>query len=198
MIDRDLKKHTREFQTALAANKYEVTEGGIFFPAAHALAYGEYTHSVNGQDEQVDKNLITAQGLEYLLSVGLKGGTAVTAWYLALFSNNYTPVSGITASAFVTSAGEITSATEGYSESTRPEWVAGSISSIMVDNLSSKASFTIVTATELIIRGAGMLSSNVKGSTTGTLMSASKFSNARTQYNGDVFELGYRVRLQAA
>jgi hypothetical protein len=197
MLDKDLQRHAPEFHAHLAAHRYECTDEGIYFPRAKALAIGEYVHDVNGQDERTDHNLLPTEGLNHLLGVALSGVAPKTAWYLALFSGAYTPVAGVTAATFPSAATEITSATEGYSESTRRVWTPGTVATGQVDNVAVKAAFTIATATSLTIRGAALLSDSVKGATTGVLMSLSRFSADRVQYAGDVFNLGYRVRLQA-
>lgn len=195
MLTRDLIKHAREFKRRLSRHQYEVTDAGILFPAAHVVAHGEYFHSSNGQDERVDHNLLPTAGLNHLLSIGLAAGTQITAWYLALFSGAYTVVSGLTAANFTANATELTSNTEGYSETTRQVWTPGAVASGAVDNTASKAAFTIATATSVTIRGAALMSSSVKGGTTGTLISASRFTADRIQYAADVFSLGYRVTL---
>ena len=67
-----------------------------------------------------------------------------------------------------------------------------------IDNLTGgKAQFTIVTASQLVVRGAALASDQLKGSTNGVLASASRFAVDRTLLNGDNFELGYRVTLNA-
>jgi hypothetical protein len=195
MLDKELVKHAGEFRNALRTYRYERTENGIFFPDQKVKAVGQYVHSVNGEDERVDDNLVVDEGLVYFLSVGLKSGSQITAWYLSLYSGNYTPVAGLTAASYPADATEITSGSEGYSESVRQTWTGGTIASNMVDNYSSKAAFTIATASSVVVRGAAMGSVSTKGCTTGTLLSASKFAASRTVYDGDTFELGYRVIL---
>ncbi len=193
MIDRDLQKHAREFKGALDNHAYEVTDAGIYFPAAKALAAGQYFHSVNGEDERVDDNLITTEGLNHILMVALSSTAKLNSFYLALFSGAYTPVAGLTAATFTATATEITASSPGYTQATRPQWTPAAASAGAINNLASKAVFTI--GGTLTIRGAALLSSNVKGGTTGVLISASRFGADRTQYDGDSFELGYRATL---
>ena len=67
-----------------------------------------------------------------------------------------------------------------------------------MDNLvGGRAQFTIVTASQLVVRGAALLSDQLKGSTQGLLASASRFTRERTLLDGDTFDLGYRVTLNA-
>ena len=198
-IDRDLKKHSREFATALRNHQYEVTdEGGVLFPKQGAIVSGVYTHNINGSDERVDSNIVVTEGMNHILDVVLHGTTAVATWYFGLFSANVTPVSTWTAANFTANATEITSNTEGYSETTRQAFVEAAASAGSINNTASKAAFTIATATSITVWGAGLLSSNVKGGTTGTLMSAAKFSAARTLYDTDVFNLGYTLSLTSS
>ena len=194
-IDRDLLKHSREFAAALRNHQYEVSDAGIHFPKQKVTASGLYTHSVNGADEREDANIVVTEGLTHMLGVVLGDLTALPDWYFGLFSANVTPVNTWTAANFTANATEIVSNTEGYSETVRQTFVEAAAAAGSINNTASKAAFTIATATSITVWGAGLLSSNVKGGTTGTLMSAAKFSAARTLYNTDVFNLGYTLQL---
>lgn len=195
MIDRDLQKHAREFKGYLDNNQYDVSDEGILFPKAHVSIQGEYFASSPGYADSVEKNLVTTEGLNHLLMVALKDTAKLNTFYLALFSGAYTPVAGLTAATFTGAATEITSGTEGYSEAVRQTWVPAAASGGVMDNYASKANFTIATASSVTVRGAALLSSNVKGGVTGVLISASRFAQDRTQYDTDVFTLGYRVSI---
>lgn len=191
----DLKKHAAEFLTYLRNFKYERTEEGLYFPTAKATAKGMYFHDVNGLDPQCDHNLLPDEGLTYLLATGLGNGTKITSWYLALFGGSTTVAANWTGANFAANASEITSSSEGYSEANRQIFTPGTATANTIDNLSSKAAFTIVTSSQLNVTGAGLLSNNVKGSTSGTLISATRFTSTRVLSNTDVFNLGYRVQL---
>lgn len=195
MLDSDLQKHAGEFGRYLRNNQFELTGDGIAFPKAMAIAQGGYLHDVNGLDEQFDPNLLPDEGLVYLLSVGLNNGAKLAAWYLSIYSGNYTPLAGLTAASYPATAAEITSNTEGYTEATRPVWTPTAPTTPLIDNLANKAAFTIATASSLTVNGAALLSEATKGAVTGKLISATKFSTARTLYNTDVFNLAYRVTL---
>lgn len=195
---KDIKKHACEILGNLSAGRFEQTDEGIYFPSMRALARGEYVHDVNGQDERIDKNLVTDQGLTYLLGAGLGADAKITTWYLALFGGAVNPAANWTAANFAATASEITSGTEGYAELTRPLFTPGAAAANAIDNVATKAAFTIVTAGQLNVTGAGLLSDNAKGSTAGKLVSATRFASARTLSNTDVFNLGYRVQLAAA
>lgn len=203
MIDQALLRHAAEFTEAIDKKEYDVTETGFYVPAtkANIQVAGEYTHFApqDGLGWQTDRNIVVNEGLLDVLSVYLKSGTQKTAWYLSLFGTNYTPVAALTAATYPATAGEITSGSEGYSESVRQTWTGGTPASNLVDNTASMAVFTIVTATSLVVYGAGMHSVSTKGGTTGVLLSASKFtSGARTLYNGDAFNLSWRLTLSSS
>lgn len=196
MLDRDLQKHAAEFGRMLRNHQYEFTDDGdILFARAAAIAQGGYVHDVNGLDERFDKNLLPDEGLIYLLSVGLNNGSKLATWYLSLYAANYTPLAGLTAASYPATASEITSNSEGYTESTRQVWTPTAPTTPLIDNLANKAAFTIATASSLAVNGAALLSEATKGAVTGKLASATKFAATRTLYNTDVFNLAYRVQL---
>lgn len=196
MIDRDLQKHAREFKGYLDTHQYDVTDEGIFFPKAGALASGEYFYDSNGANPESTANLLPTQGLNYMLETSLRNGVQYTQWYLAIFSGAYNPVASVSAATFASAATEITSASEGYTEATRRPWTSAAASGGVTDNVADRAAFTIASANEVVIRGAALLSDPVKGGTNGVLMSIARFTNARTESSGNVFNLGYRVRLR--
>ena len=197
MIDKDLQKHAREFKGYLDTHQYDVTDEGIFFPKAGALASGEYFFDTNdGERPGSAKNMLPTQALNYLLEAGLRNGVRHTQWYLAIFSGAYTPVASVDAATFASAATEITSASEGYTEATRRPWTSAAASGGVTDNVADRAAFTIASANEVVIRGAALLSDPVKGGTNGVLMSIARFANPRTESAGNIFNLGYRVRLR--
>lgn len=188
-------KHAKDIEKFIRNGDFEATEGGLLIHRG-ILARGRYTHSVNGKDVQVDHNLIPAEGIAYILGTALGATSKITNFYLAVFSGNVNPAANWTAANFATNASEITSTTEGYSNATRPAWTPGSVTAGVIGNLSSKATFNILCTTSVNISGAALLSSNTRGGTTGTLVSASRFATVRQVYSGDAFELGYEVELQ--
>ena len=191
----DLARHAGEFLRALRTHKYERTGTGLFFPSAKVEAQGMYVHDVNGQDQRSDKNLIVDQGLTHMLSVEFGSGSKISTWYIALYASAVTPAANLTASSFPATLSELTSTAEGYSETTRQLFTAGTAVTNGIDNTAAKAAFTIVTASQLNVNGAALLSSNVRGDTSGVLASATRFSATRVLSNTDVFNVGYRVTL---
>ncbi len=194
-VSPDLIRHHAEFRRALANHKYEQTDEGILFPAQGVLAVGMYDHMVNGEDLRFDKNLITTEGLNHILDTVLHGTAQVATWYMGISSGNVTPLATWTAANYTANATEITSGTEGYTEASRPAYTEAAASGGSTTNAANRAGFTIATATAINVWGAALLSSSVKGGTSGALLSASKFTAVRTLYNADILSVGYTLTL---
>jgi hypothetical protein len=196
----ELFRHAREFKRYLTNHQFErMPDGGVLFPRAAAIARGVYVHGVNGRDWQEDANLLPDEGLNHMLDVTLNSGTQITTWYFALYSGAVSPAANWNAAGFAATATEITSSNPGYSETTRQLWVGANASSDSTNNLSNKAVFTIaVSSGTLTVNGCGMLSASTKGSTSGKLVSASRFGATRTLSDGDLFNLGYTLTLSSS
>lgn len=153
-------------------------------------------HVRNGEviDRWEEKNLVTNEGLNSLLDVYLNGdGTAkITAWYVAIFEGNYTPVATLTAATFPAAATESTA----YDEATRVLWVDAGASAQQITNSASKATFTI-NATKTIY-GAALVSASAKSATTGVCFAASRFSVARAVVDNDQLLITYTVQAASA
>lgn len=194
MLHPDILKYSRELAFALRNFKYEQTEqGDIYVPAGRLLISGVYGHDVNGQDYREDKNLIPTQGLNHILTIVVANGTQVTTWYIAPFSGNVTVLATWTAANFTSNSTEFTN----YDESTRVQYQEGTASSGSINNSSNKAAFTIASGGGTVW-GAGMLSVSTKSATTGTLLSAAKFSSARTLVEDDVINIQYTLTLTSS
>ena len=191
-----MNKH--DLQDDLQAGNYEATEQGVYFPKQGIVARGEYFDRINGGEWHTTGNLVVNEGLTHLLNVALGSTAKPAGYYLALFSGATAPAANWTAANFASVASEIVSMTEGYTNATRPSWTPVNTSTNSIDNFASVASLTIATAATLNVTGAAMLTNSVRGGTTGTLISASKYAAARTFQNGDVYEVGYRLSFSAA
>lgn len=187
-------KHMHDVAKFIKAGDYEQTDSGLLIHRA-IMAKGRYFHSVNGKDEQVDENLIPAEGILYLLGAGLGGVAPVATWYLALFSGGATPAANWTAANFASNATEITSQTEGYSGANRPAWTPTAAAAGSISSETARSTYSIVATSTVTVTGAGLLSAQARGATTGTLVSASRFASSRTLNGGDSFQLGYAVTL---
>lgn len=189
-------KHEKDIARFIRNGDYELTEGGVLIHSAILAHAGRYYDSINGAPMQfAGENLIPAEGIAHVLNTVWGAEAKQATWYIALFSGNVTPAPTWTAANFAANATEITSLTEGYSQTTRPEFVDAAASGGVLGNLASRAVFTIVCSTTLNIYGAGLLSSNVRGGTSGILSSASRYASVRTVSNGDSYEVGYEVEL---
>lgn len=156
---------------------------------------GIYDVYIDGVHVGRHKNLVPTEGLNYFLSTGFNLATPETGFYLALFSGAVNPAANWTAANFASNASEIVSTTEGYSNTTRPAWTPGTVSSGTVNNSANRAVFNIVCSSTLNISGAALLTSNVRGGTSGKLLSATRFGTVYTVNNGSSFELAYEIQL---
>lgn len=182
----------------LEAGRFEETEGGIYLPNQGLKASGEYFDRVNGGEWQTTQNLVVNEGLSHLLNVSLGGKAKPAGYYLALFSGATAPAANWTAANFKDVSAEIVSMTEGYTNATRPQWASTDTNTNSIDNFASVAKVTIATSSQLTVTGAAMLTNNVRGGTSGTLISASKFTAPRVFQDGDEYEIGYRLSFTAA
>lgn len=127
--------------------------------------------------------MIPSEGINYLLNTGLKAGSQITTWYVALFEGNYTPVAGLTAASFPADATECVA----YVEVGRPVWTSGLVSAGAVDNVASMAQFTF--NADKTVYGAALLSVATKGSPSGVAMAIAKFTTARVMQVGDILRV---------
>ena len=186
----------QELAADIAAERFDVTKHGIYFPRQDALASGEYFGRVNGGAwAKEGDNLIPIEGLAHLLNVALGTTAKPAGLYLALFSGATAPAANWGAASFAAVASEIVSQTEGYKAATRPVWTPVNTNTGSIDNLASVASLTIATASQLNVTGAALLTNSTRGGTTGALVSASLYAAPRVFQNGDIYELGYRINL---
>lgn len=145
-------------------------------------------------DIWTESNVVTDEGLDYLLNVGFKDGTKITSWYLATFESDTTPDGS------ETYAVPVYTECTAIDESTRPAWTSGSVSGQSVSNSASKATFTY-NATKSIYGGAllgGGSAANTKGDTAGggTLYCCSRFtSGTKSVESADILKV--TVTLQA-
>ena len=190
--------NAKELVNDLAAENYQMTEQGIYFPKQGILAQGEYFDRINGGEWQTTHNLVVNEGLAHLLNVAMGTTAKPAGYYLALFSGATAPAANWTAANFASVAAEIVSMTEGYTSATRPQWTPQNTSTNSIDNFNTVAKVTIATSSQLTVTGAAMLTNSTKGGTTGTLISASKYTAARVFQDGDEYEIGYRLSFTAA
>jgi hypothetical protein len=167
-------------------------KSGLIVPADVKTRFGGVYHGklirLSGEVEEFDfENIVVNQGLNALLNISLGSQAAITAWYLALFSGNYTPVASDTASSISANSSETTV----YTLGTRPPFNPATATTQSITNAASQATFTFnATAT---IYGAFLASSSVINGTSGYLMSAAQFGTSKNVSNGDQLLLTYTL-----
>ncbi len=204
MFGLDLVRHIREFRNYIANRQFELTPEGVYFPRASGLVRGVYTHWVTGFESELaeDHNIVPDEGLNHFLDVVLKAGTANPNWYLSLHSGSGTPAANLTAATYNATLAEIQASSGdpgGYTEATRVAWAGDAVDTVNTEvvNDTTPAAFTVSTTTTLVVNGAGMMSKSGKTDYTGVLVSAGKFTATRNLADTDVFNLKYKVDLDA-
>lgn len=180
----------------MISDNFVMGAGGLLLPrkvsighSLDKLLFGGMFHVEHIRDGRViDEfdihNLVTNQGLNYVLGAALTSTTQLTTWYLAPFEGNYTPVATDTAASIVANSTENTT----YTSSTRVAWT-GVTASQNSTNSAAVATFTF-NATKTIY-GAFMISSNAKSSVSGTLLAAAQFASPKAVVNTDQLLLTY-------
>lgn len=162
--------------------------GGLIVPAHARGNWRLEAFSPEGdllfQDEW--ENLVTTQGKNSLLDVGLHGSTQITTWYLGLISATPTAAAGDTHASH-SGWTEVTA----YSESVRQTFVEAAASSGSTTNSASVAVFTI-NADSTAIGGALLSSVSTKNSSSGSdiLYAVGAFTGGNvTLSNGSTLQL---------
>lgn len=192
------KTYRRDIKRELRRGTFDATgDGGILLPSG-IVARGVYTDYVNGKKIGDTPNLIVDQGFVDILNTYFGDTAKKSGFYVALYAGTVSPAANWTASSFASTASEITSSSEGYSQSTRPAFTEAAATTPQIDNYASKAAFTIVTASILNVNGVAILSESTKGSTSGVLVSATRYGATRQLQNTDAYEVGYRFVFSAS
>lgn len=168
---------------------YMKRASGLLTPMHRLLGTGTYHGLIvrNGKviDEFECKNLVVNQGLDHILSVEFSGAAQVTAWYLAPFTGNYTPVATDTAGSISSNSTESVA----YTSTTRVPYVNVEANQ-QVTNAASTANFTFTSSAN--IYGAFLVSAPTKNSTSGILFSAAQFTAPKNVSSGDQLLLTYQ------
>jgi hypothetical protein len=175
--------------------KFEQTESGLQIPTQELFVGGVYEIYVNGELVEELPNLVTTEGLNYLLEVALAGGSQISNWYVTAYKNAVTPAANWDASNFDSTADEI-DATD-VTAATRQPWSNAAVSSAQVDNYASKAEYTVLSAT-LDLNGVAFVSNANYGDVTGKVLSATQFGATRSLLQDDVLGIGYRFTAASA
>lgn len=181
---------------ALRTGDFRPTPGGIIVFDDKRL-HGEYffTDRPGSTELRFCPNLVVDQGLMKALGLLFYSDAKVPDWYVTMFSGSTAPTSTLTAANVAATLGEITSTTEGFSNATRPKFVASAPVANTVSNDAAMATFNIVATTSIPATGGIIVSSDVRGGTSGTLYSAALWDAPRELFNGESFKLGYQTSL---
>lgn len=172
-----------DIQRQVRNHQFDRTSAGIYLPKSRLHIGGAMTTTVNGRDPQTDHNLLPNAGIDYLLANGLGGN-----FYFVPFINDVEPTSALTASNFEATLDEFTN----YSEATRQAW-SKAVSGQTYTNTASAATITS-SATSQSVWGAGISTIATKGSGTGVILAAVKFSVVRSLAAiGDTLGLVYEL-----
>ena len=146
----------------------------------------------NGQLKWEDgfENIVVTTGRNQYLDATLKTGSAFPTWFLGLKDS----VAAVAADTIASHAGwaELVP----YSNATRPAFTPGTIAAGSVDNSVSKAVFTLnATAT---VGGAFLVNNATKLGTTGILLGAGEFAQARSVLSGDTLNVTVTCSITSA
>jgi len=136
--------------------------------------------------EKERPNVVTDEGINFMLDVMFHGATAEGTWYVSLFESDSTPLTSWTYDAYADSL--VTECTA-YDEATRPAYTEAAASSKSITNSADKASFTINNTKT--IYGAALVSLNTKSDHTAGdyLFCASRFASSRSVVDDDVLRV---------
>lgn len=141
------------------------------------------------QDE--NDNLVTTAGLNKMLDAAFSTGLASPTWYVGLVGSSPTFAAGDTASSHAGWTEDTN-----YAATTRPALTLGTIAAGVVDNSSSKASYTFSSGTT--IYGAFLIDSSTKGGTSGTLFSEVAFSGgSQALLAADILNVTVTITVQS-
>ena len=182
---------------AVAKGHFEPTETGLLVPDAKLRLGGMYWDRINGGNWNYQHNLIPEEGLKSALEVAFGAGAKHAGFYIALHGGSAAPAPNWTAASYASAASENISTSEGYTGATRPAWTPGAVTNPNISNQGNEASFTFASSSSTNITGAAILTSAVRGGTTGKLISAIQWAVPRTFQNGDTYQVGYQLTASA-
>lgn len=180
-----------DLSRALRTHRYERAPGNrVYVPGARVFVGGAFAHTLNGADRRVIANDMCKEGLIDVMKVVFAQGSQRTAFYMAPFSGTTTPdPDTLTAANFASTQTEFTA----YSQSARPTWTPGTITTPQADNSGSPGLITISTA-DSTIWGFALLTASAKSATTGVLYCCAKDSAARDNLRaGDKLNTEYDI-----
>ena len=142
------------------------------------------------------KNIVTYEGLNYMLNASFKAGTQETAFYASMFKNNVVPALTDTAATALGSGGLYGEVTDDDMEplTNRPQVIWGDVTDGVVDNADNRLEFTCV-ASSLTLYGGFLTTTQPKLDTSGKLICAKRFDVPRTLIQNDILYVIVRIIL---
>lgn len=132
---------------------------------------------------ETNHNIIPSDGLNFLIRSPFGDVMPVTKFYLGLFRGNYVPSPSTSAADIPGNMIEMVD----FSETSRPEWDRAFSGTASMDNLDSKAEFTITQ--DRTIYGAFLVSDATKGGNNGLLLSCVRFPTPKQVTAGQIVKL---------
>lgn len=158
---------------------------------------GEFSWRVNGGEWKRETNLLTDEGIDYLIGLSVAYPPGPDPFYIAPFGDDVTPLASWTAATFTTDSGELGDPPEGYQEATRQLWPVAVGDPDGSDNYTAAyvpATFHLRTASSLTVCGFGVLTDDTKAGTGGVLLGAIRLGGAPKTYDdNDILDIGYRI-----
>jgi hypothetical protein len=196
----EIGRHAGEFLGYLSNHQFERSPQGILFPKAGIYIRGRWTDWCNGQLLGVNHNIVVNDGLNHMIGVALLDTSQIAAanWYIGLGTGTTAEVGAVawTGANIASNASEVTSTTDGYSEANRQAFAGvANTGNTSADNSAAKAAFTITSTGGTTDFECAFLvgSDNVRGGTTGTLMSYMRYGSTRALNAADNYEVQYEV-----
>ena len=135
------------------------------------------------------ENVVTIEGRNQLLKVGVSQEASASNWYLGLIGANVTPSENDTASSALGTGGSYSEITQ-YDETTRRQYQCA-FSNNAVSNSANPATFTINAS--VTAYGAFITNTATKNDNTGVLLCAGRFASAKTLDDDDVLNVVYTI-----
>lgn len=189
-----------ELGRAMRGHKYEKTPTGILIQSAGIFFGGNFgckalPPGAHPEDMpwEFGPNAVGNELINDILNAKFNGVGGAIAWYFAPFANNLAPTAATTAGGgtpFATVQGEYTTQ---YTEGSRQVFTSNGSST--AQNVSNSASPAVVTVAGSPITpyGAGILSVNTKGATTGVFGAGGLFSAANVLSPGSKLMMTYAL-----
>lgn len=130
-----------------------------------------------------EHNLIPADGLAFLVRAPFGDVAPISAFYLGLFRGNYVPTDSTKAADIPGNMIEFID----YAEAQRPTWERAFDGAASMDNLTTKASFTVTQ--DRTIYGAFLVSEATKGGNSGLVLSCVRFASPKPVSAGQTINL---------